>query len=101
MARRRSPLARTIDYFVEQGYAVDVVERRVGPVTKDLFGFIDALAIRRDETVALQVTSCSNMSARVKKIVDSDLVGRVREAGWRILVVGWDHRDQPRIVDVS
>ena len=34
----------------------------------DLFGFIDLIAIRGDDIVGLQVTSDSNISARVKKI---------------------------------
>lgn len=101
MVRKRSPMARTIDHFRALGYTVDVTERRVGPVSKDLFGFVDALAIKRDETIALQATSASNVASRVKKITEHELVGAVREAGWRILVVGWDHRDHPRIVDVS
>lgn len=102
MGKRPSPTARTIAWYSDLGYTVDIVERRITSfVTRDLFGFIDLIAIRRDETLALQVTSASNVSARVKKINEHPLLPRVREAGWGILVVGWGPKDEPRIVDLS
>ena len=58
----------------------------------DLFGFIDLLAIRPGETLAVQATSASNVAARVSKIANHPNVGAVREAGWRIAVHGWGKR---------
>ena len=62
------------------------------------------LAIRRDETLAVQVTA-SGVSSRVKKIEASPHLGRVREAGWKIFVHGWRKNAAGkyvmRIVDLS
>jgi hypothetical protein len=55
----------------------------------DLFGCIDLLAIGNGETLAIQVTSKSNMSARIKKIEDSAALPEMLRSGWRILVHGW------------
>ena len=58
-------------------------------IRQDLFGFIDILALRGEETIAVQCTAWSSMSARIKKIAESETVGHVRKAGWKILVQGW------------
>ena len=61
-----------------------------GRVRVDLFGIIDVLAISDEgNTVAIQTTSLSNTSARIKKIGDSDAIGHLRKAGWTVLVHGW------------
>lgn len=84
-----------------------IVEHWNGFVGKryDLFGFIDLLALRGSETLAVQTTSYSNVSARVKKIADHENVGFVRDAGWGIAVHGWfkkpNGRWEVRIVDLS
>ena len=41
------------------------------------------------ETVGVQTTSSSNVSARVKKITASEHLPALRRAGWRLLVHGW------------
>jgi len=58
-------------------------------IRQDLFGFIDILALRDGETLGVQATSGSNVSARVAKIAEHELVGAVRAAGWRVEVHGW------------
>jgi len=74
-----------------RGYKCDIVEsynaftRR----KKDLFSLFDILAIGNGETVAIQLTSKSNMSARVKKIGNSDILPELLKSKWRILVIGW------------
>jgi hypothetical protein len=50
--------------------------------------FIDILAIKRGETLAVQATA-SGVSDRIKKIMDSEYLPKVREAGWKIQVWGW------------
>jgi hypothetical protein len=71
----------------------------------DLFGIIDILAINKGDTIAIQVTSYSNISARVKKISESPSIGFLRDAGWTILVEGWkkekNGRYTSKIVDLS
>lgn len=99
-----SPTQRTLKHLRENGYLVQVVERWNAFARRrvDLFGFIDLIAIRESETLAVQATSASNVSARVKKIADHEHVGAVRRAGWRIVVMGWAKgKREPRVVDCS
>jgi len=86
-----SPTERSLKHLREQGYRVAVVEKwnPHARIRQDLFGFIDLLAIRGAETLAVQTTSRGNVSARVKKITEADALADVRKAGWRILVHGW------------
>ena len=82
---------RTIALFEERGYQCDIVEsynaftRR----KKDLFGLFDIVAIGKGETVAIQLTSKSNMSARVKKISNSEILPELLRSNWKICVIGW------------
>jgi len=62
-----------------------------------LFGFIDLLAIRKGETLAVQTTS-TGVSSRIKKIMESDYLPKVRDAGWRIVVHGWRKNSKGRYV---
>lgn len=101
-----SPTQRSLEYLREEGYLVAIVEKwnPWAKIRQDLFGFIDLLAIRENETLAVQTTS-TNVSERVKKIQDSEYVGNVRKAGWKIHVHGWRKNSKGRytlrIVDVS
>lgn len=85
-----SPTSRSLAVLRELGYTVAVVERwnPHARIRQDLFGFIDILAIKRDETLAIQATA-SGVSDRIKKIMSSELLPKVREAGWKIQVWGW------------
>jgi hypothetical protein len=90
----------------ERGFHAEVTEHWNAFARKrfDLWGFCDVLCLGDDGLVVVQTTSDSNVSARVKKIADSPIVGRVRQAGIRILVHGWKKvkgRWQVREVDVS
>jgi len=88
-----STLQRSREALEAAGYHVEVVEqnRRVGNKAwkVDLWGWADLLAIRRGEVLAVQTTSAANVPSRVRKITESPLLARVREAGIRILVHGW------------
>ena len=99
-----SPTARSLAHLRDQGYHVEIVEQNKRAGIKcwkvDLWGFIDILAIRRGEVLGVQVTSRSNVAARVKKITDSPLLPLVREAGIRVLVHGWD-ADKLKEIDLS
>jgi carbonic anhydrase len=101
-----SPTQRSLKHLRDQGYTVAIVEHWNGFVNKrfDLFGFIDLLALRGDETLAVQTTSYSNVSARVKKITNHENVAAVRDAGWSIHIHGWHKVGrfwQVREVDLS
>ena len=77
-----TPTQRSLAYLRNEGYLVAIVEHwnPFARIRQDLFGFIDLLAIRRDETLAVQVTA-SGVSSRVHKIEASPHLGMVREAG--------------------
>lgn len=86
-----SPTQLTLRKLREDGYTAEVVERWNPHARKrqDLWGFVDVIALRGTETLAIQATSATNVSSRVTKIADSPLVADVREAGWSIHVWGW------------
>ncbi len=102
-----TPTARTLAFLRKDGWTAAVVERRNPGVfkTHDLFGFIDVLAIREGETLAVQTTSGSNVASRIKKIAEAEHLAAVRAAGWAIHVHGWRKlktgRWECRVVDCS
>jgi len=101
-----TPTQRSLKSLRELGYLVEVVEKwnSFTRTRKDLWGWADLLAIRRGEVLAVQVTS-EGVSNRVKKVTDSETIGRVREAGVRVEVHGWRKnvkgRYVQRVVDLS
>jgi hypothetical protein len=82
----------------ERGYKCDVVEsyNAFTKRKKDLFGIFDILAIGNGETVAIQLTSKSNMSTRIKKISESPMLPEVLRSNWRVLVLGWYKKENGR-----
>ncbi len=101
-----SPTQRSKKLLEDQGYLVAVVEKwnPHAKIRQDLFGFVDLIAIRENETLGVQTTSYSNVSARINKIAEHENVGMVRKAGWRIVVHGWHkpkNRWVVREVDIS
>ena len=54
-----------------------------------MFGILDMVAIGNEETLGIQMTSKSNMSARIKKIQESDYFVELLRSKWRIIVIGW------------
>lgn len=103
-----SPTARTLGALRADGWTVAVVEKwnPHARIRQDLYGFIDVLALRGDETLAVQVTSADHVAERVRKIGDAEHVAAVREAGWRIEVHGWRYDSKARrwvcrVVDCS
>jgi hypothetical protein len=103
----KSPTQLSLAKLREEGYTVAIVEHwnAFARIRQDLFGFIDLLALKGKEVLAVQTTTATNMSARVKKIGDHENVGFVREAGWTIHVHGWHQDDKKKwhckIKDVS
>lgn len=103
-----SPTALTLRHLRAEGWPlVEVVEKwnSHARVRQDLFGLIDVLAVRPGETLGVQTTSLSNVSARVNKMAEHDNIGALREAGWSLHVHGWVKRsgrwELARLVDVS
>ena len=76
---------------------VAVTERwnQFARVRQDLFGFIDLLAIRGDEVLAIQTTTAANMSARHAKLISLPAVNTWIASPNRSLVIhGWAKRGQ-------
>ena len=101
-----TPTQLTLRKLREDGWTVEVVEKWVpgANIRKDLFGFIDLMAIKDEQTLAVQATSYSNISARVKKIEASDYFAAVRKANWSIWVIGWrkvNNRWVDKVIDIS
>lgn len=103
-----SPTQRSLKHLRDAGYLAEVVERWVpgANIRKDLFGFVDLLAIGpAGEVIAVQATSGSNVASRVAKISEAATVDAVRKAGWSIHVHGWrkgaNGRWTLRVVDCS
>lgn len=101
-----TPTQLTLRKLRAEGWTAEVVERWVpgANIRKDLFGFVDIIALRDDITLAVQATSYSNISARVNKIADIKTLKVVRDANWSIWVIGWrkaNNRWVEKIVDCS
>lgn len=99
MAASRSPTQRSLEYLRELGYHCEIVEKwnSFTKQRKDLWGWCDILAIRKDEVLAVQVTA-SAVAERIKKIQDSTTVALVRDAGIRIECHGWRKNSKGRYV---
>jgi hypothetical protein len=102
-----SPTARTLRLLRRSGYVCDVCERWIAQagVRRDLFGFIDVLAISRREPgiLAIQATSLANVSARLAKAKSRPEL-KVWLQSARFEVWGWGKRGkhwQVRRVAVS
>lgn len=87
-----SPTSRTLKYYRDRGYEVDIVERYIyhAKRRKDLFGWIDILAVHPSgDIIGVQTTSSSNVSARVKKAKGKRELLSCLRAGMRLVVQGW------------
>lgn len=102
-----SPTQLTLRELRKSTDTVQVVEKwnPHARVRQDLFGVIDVLALVEGTTVAVQSTSWGNVAARIRKLAESEHIGAMRDAGWRILVHGWrknkSNRWELRTEDVS
>lgn len=109
MSKKVSPTARTLKFLRDAGYRAEVVEQTIrgaGIVFKrDLFQCWDIAYVGLGEFGLVQVTSGSNLSARLKKIADSEATPELRKAGIRLWAHGWRKNSKGeyvlRSVDVS
>ena len=101
-----SPTQRTLAALRADGWWPEITEKWIprARIRKDLWTFCDVLALKDGRILAVQCTSGSNGSARVRKIADCELLPLVRAAGieiqvwaWRKLKSGW----AAKIVDMS
>ena len=100
------PTQRSLERARKAGQLAGVVERwnPHARIRQDLFGFLDLLVVdpERPGVLGVQATSASNVSSRVRKILDLASSGpssapRVwLEAGNRIEVWGWRKKSNGR-----
>ncbi len=102
-----SPTQLSLKKLREEGYTVAVVEHwtAFAKIRQDLFGFIDLLALKGKEVLAVQTTTTTNMNARIKKIANHENIGAVRDVGWTVHVHAWSQDDKRKwhckVKDVS
>lgn len=78
-------------YYQKLGAFIDKTEHwnAFAKKRRDLFNIFDFVVIYKDQIIGLQVTSLSNVSARMKKIRESIEAVAWKKAGGRIVVQGW------------
>lgn len=88
---RTAPTKRTLEWLTARGYLADIAERRRGPITVDLFGCIDIIAVHpeRREILFVQVTSHSNRASRVLKVQTSPHTRALLRSGAHVEVWTW------------
>lgn len=89
-AKGTSPTQRSLKHWRDKGYLCAIVEHwnQHAHIRQDLYGFIDVLAINGEDIVGIQACIGSDVSTRVKKIVEHDNYPKVI-AAMRIVVHGW------------
>jgi carbonic anhydrase len=102
----KSPTQLSLEKLRADGWLAEVVEKWIprANIRKDLWGWTDIVALKDGQTLAVQTTSYSNISARVNKITESDTIAEVRKANWSVEVHGWrkvNNRWACKVVDVS
>lgn len=86
-----TPTARTLQRCRGFGWACDVCEKwsPFAGKRKDLFGFLDVIALTNRGILGIQATSQPNMSARINKIFDTPEFYYWMCAGGLCEVWGW------------
>lgn len=104
--KKTSPTQRSLAEMRKRGFDCAVVEHwnpHVG-IRQDMFGVWDIVCIKPGAIVFLQCTTDDNMSKRITKITEHDLIDSFRKCGAILLVQGWKKRAghwQVREVDLS
>lgn len=98
-----SPTVRSLKLLRDEGWVCGVVEC-YNSFTKrrhDYLGVIDIICVPgpeqdfitpKDHALAVQTTSYSNVSSRVRKIQESEAYPAMLAAQWKIEVHGWHKR---------
>lgn len=100
---RTAPTKRSLARLRAAGWIADSAERKEGPITRDLFGTIDIVAVHpvRCEVLFVQCTSNNggNVAKRRAKLTSSPATRVLLKAGTRVEVWGWSHeRAAPRVI---
>lgn len=86
-----SPTVRSMRYLRERGYIVDKVEywNPFSKTRKDLFGFIDLIAIKPGEILGVQTTTGAHFANRKAKAEARPEYDTWLDAGCKFVVHGW------------
>lgn len=89
-----SPTSRTLQSLRKDGFIAAVVEKwnPHAKIRQDLFGFIDLVAMRYGELLAVQATSTGNIQSRVQKSLESPNLYAWLLTGARFECWGWAKR---------
>ena len=89
-----SPTARTLKYLRDEGWEAQVVERwcQFSRRRKDLFNFIDVVAIKHGRIMGVQATSGSNHAGHKAKILAEERALGWLKAGGSIMLITWSKR---------
>lgn len=91
-------LRRTMEWLRKQGYEVEKTEQAWNPYTrkrKDMFGFCDAIAIKRDDPITIGIQACATgeLVAHEKKMRALPSFELWLSSPYRsVLLVGWSKR---------
>ena len=101
-----SPTQRSLKYLRDQGYSVWIVEHwnSFARIRQDLFGCIDLLAIGNGDSLAIQTTTASNMSARKHKILENQYYPEMVQSNWKVHLHGWvkvGNRWEVKVVELN
>ena len=88
-----SPMQRSLKELRKQGYLCAITEKYnfFIHIRQDLFGIADIIALKGNQTLAVQTTSDDggNISAHSKKIKANPNYKFIKKAGWKIEIWGW------------
>lgn len=103
---KQSPTSKALQELREQGYLAEKVEQRLPIpgkfVTRDLFGVIDIVAMKAGEILrAVQVTSRSNVNARMTKAHEKGTALTWVQAGGAFEIWGYGGKSGKRVVGLT
>jgi hypothetical protein len=93
MKKRTSPTQRSLAYLRKLGYLAEKVEQRLPIpdrfVTRDLFNFIDLIAIDGKRIIGVQTTTMANASKHRTKIAEQKAFQVWKDSGGVVLLHLW------------
>ena len=106
---KKTPTQAVKKFLIEQGYEVGIVEHwnSFARVRCDLFHFVDLIAVHpiSGKILYAQVTSASNMAARVAKIKSittgvPQVLANFNSSMTRLLVMGYKKKTKTKPADI-
>lgn len=89
-----TPNYRTQAWLSALGWKADIVERRRGPTSKDLFGLFDVVALAPDRepisgVLGIQCTTSAHLRERIRKMLGQSALAWWLRRGNGAWAVGW------------